>query len=150
MVQLVDLLDVQLRNLTPGGKDSAARSLNKVGGVRARDLKAAVTFWMSNEVRIQSSSAMAVYLQKQQCFAHLCLLFLFCIFLFSFAIIESFICFTSCFARITFSLPLLTRKSLDLRGVGANSTEIIISFTFPFVSLPEPWANLFICKRVQF
>ncbi|XP_026017714.1 adhesion G protein-coupled receptor L3 isoform X8 [Astatotilapia calliptera] len=29
MVQLVDLLDVQLRNLTPGGKDSAARSLNK-------------------------------------------------------------------------------------------------------------------------
>ncbi|XP_060720258.1 adhesion G protein-coupled receptor L3-like isoform X2 [Tachysurus vachellii] len=27
--QLVDLLDVQLRNLTPGGKDSAARSLNK-------------------------------------------------------------------------------------------------------------------------
>lgn len=30
MVQLVDLLDVQLRNLTPGGKDSAARSLNKV------------------------------------------------------------------------------------------------------------------------
>ena len=31
MVQLVDLLDVQLRNLTPGGKDSAARSLNKVG-----------------------------------------------------------------------------------------------------------------------
>uniref|UniRef100_A0A3P9ABV7 Adhesion G protein-coupled receptor L3 n=1 Tax=Esox lucius TaxID=8010 RepID=A0A3P9ABV7_ESOLU len=30
MGQLVDLLDVQLRNLTPGGKDSAARSLNKV------------------------------------------------------------------------------------------------------------------------
>ncbi|XP_076737960.1 adhesion G protein-coupled receptor L3 isoform X3 [Maylandia zebra] len=30
MVQLVDLLDVQLRNLTPGGKDSAARSLNKL------------------------------------------------------------------------------------------------------------------------
>lgn len=30
MVQLVELLDVQLRNLTPGGKDSAARSLNKV------------------------------------------------------------------------------------------------------------------------
>ncbi|XP_026208636.1 adhesion G protein-coupled receptor L3-like isoform X5 [Anabas testudineus] len=29
MAQLVDLLDVQLRNLTPGGKDSAARSLNK-------------------------------------------------------------------------------------------------------------------------
>ncbi|NWV46385.1 AGRL3 protein, partial [Daphoenositta chrysoptera] len=29
MVQLVNLLDVQLRNLTPGGKDSAARSLNK-------------------------------------------------------------------------------------------------------------------------
>nr|XP_033770994.1 adhesion G protein-coupled receptor L3 isoform X8 [Geotrypetes seraphini] len=29
MDQLVDLLDVQLRNLTPGGKDSAARSLNK-------------------------------------------------------------------------------------------------------------------------
>ncbi|XP_049328015.1 adhesion G protein-coupled receptor L3 isoform X26 [Astyanax mexicanus] len=27
--QLVELLDVQLRNLTPGGKDSAARSLNK-------------------------------------------------------------------------------------------------------------------------
>ncbi|XP_033890951.1 adhesion G protein-coupled receptor L3 isoform X3 [Acipenser ruthenus] len=27
--QLVDLLDVQLRNLTPGGKDSAARSLSK-------------------------------------------------------------------------------------------------------------------------
>ncbi|XP_073763796.1 adhesion G protein-coupled receptor L3-like isoform X45 [Danio rerio] len=26
---LIDLLDVQLRNLTPGGKDSAARSLNK-------------------------------------------------------------------------------------------------------------------------
>lgn len=31
MGQLVELLDVQLRNLTPGGKDSAARSLNKVG-----------------------------------------------------------------------------------------------------------------------
>lgn len=31
MDQLVGLLDVQLRNLTPGGKDSAARSLNKVG-----------------------------------------------------------------------------------------------------------------------
>ncbi|KAM4537383.1 adhesion G protein-coupled receptor L3 isoform 5-T6 [Odontesthes bonariensis] len=30
MVQLVDLLDVQLRNFTPGGKDSAARSLNKL------------------------------------------------------------------------------------------------------------------------
>lgn len=30
MVQLVELLDVQLRNLTPGGKDSAARSLTKV------------------------------------------------------------------------------------------------------------------------
>ncbi|CAJ0941107.1 unnamed protein product [Ranitomeya imitator] len=30
MDQLVDLLDVQLRNLTPGGKDSAARSLNKI------------------------------------------------------------------------------------------------------------------------
>uniref|UniRef100_A0A7N8WTF8 Adhesion G protein-coupled receptor L3 n=1 Tax=Mastacembelus armatus TaxID=205130 RepID=A0A7N8WTF8_9TELE len=30
MVQLVELLDVQLRNLTPGGKDSAARSLNKL------------------------------------------------------------------------------------------------------------------------
>ncbi|XP_069482204.1 adhesion G protein-coupled receptor L3 isoform X4 [Ambystoma mexicanum] len=29
MDQLVELLDVQLRNLTPGGKDSAARSLNK-------------------------------------------------------------------------------------------------------------------------
>ncbi|XP_051977919.1 adhesion G protein-coupled receptor L3-like isoform X5 [Xyrauchen texanus] len=29
MGQLIDLLDVQLRNLTPGGKDSAARSLNK-------------------------------------------------------------------------------------------------------------------------
>lgn len=35
MVQLVDLLDVQLRNLTPGGKDSAARSLNKVLGKKA-------------------------------------------------------------------------------------------------------------------
>lgn len=30
MAQLVELLDVQLRNLTPGGKDSAARSLAKV------------------------------------------------------------------------------------------------------------------------
>ncbi|KAJ8411098.1 hypothetical protein AAFF_G00181330 [Aldrovandia affinis] len=30
MGQLVDLLDMQLRNLTPGGKDSAARSLNKL------------------------------------------------------------------------------------------------------------------------
>ncbi|GAA6090380.1 adhesion G protein-coupled receptor L3 isoform X1, partial [Tachysurus ichikawai] len=29
MAQLVELLDVQLRNLTPGGKDTAARSLNK-------------------------------------------------------------------------------------------------------------------------
>ncbi|XP_067886580.1 adhesion G protein-coupled receptor L3 isoform X2 [Heterodontus francisci] len=29
MEQLVDLLNMQLRNLTPGGKDSAARSLNK-------------------------------------------------------------------------------------------------------------------------
>lgn len=43
MVQLVDLLDVQLRNLTPGGKDSAARSLNKVGDVRARAVKVVVT-----------------------------------------------------------------------------------------------------------
>lgn len=34
MVQLVNLLDVQLRNLTPGGKDSAARSLNKVRAAR--------------------------------------------------------------------------------------------------------------------
>uniref|UniRef100_A0A671KEB0 Adhesion G protein-coupled receptor L3 n=1 Tax=Sinocyclocheilus anshuiensis TaxID=1608454 RepID=A0A671KEB0_9TELE len=30
MAQLVELLDVQLRNLTPGGKDTAARSLNKL------------------------------------------------------------------------------------------------------------------------
>ncbi|XP_043573901.1 adhesion G protein-coupled receptor L3 isoform X15 [Chiloscyllium plagiosum] len=30
MEQLVDLLNMQLRNLTPGGKDSAARSLNKL------------------------------------------------------------------------------------------------------------------------
>ncbi|XP_059374516.1 adhesion G protein-coupled receptor L3-like isoform X30 [Carassius carassius] len=30
MGHLIDLLDVQLRNLTPGGKDSAARSLNKL------------------------------------------------------------------------------------------------------------------------
>ncbi|XP_038660307.1 adhesion G protein-coupled receptor L3 isoform X11 [Scyliorhinus canicula] len=30
MEQLVNLLNVQLRNLTPGGKDSAARSLNKL------------------------------------------------------------------------------------------------------------------------
>lgn len=30
MAQLVELLDSQLRNLTPGGKDSAARSLTKV------------------------------------------------------------------------------------------------------------------------
>jgi len=38
MVQLVNLLDVQLRNLTPGGKDSAARSLNKVRTkVRGKD-----------------------------------------------------------------------------------------------------------------
>ncbi|XP_077058134.1 adhesion G protein-coupled receptor L3 isoform X4 [Siphateles boraxobius] len=29
MGHLIDLLDIQLRNLTPGGKDSAARSLNK-------------------------------------------------------------------------------------------------------------------------
>lgn len=36
MVQLVELLDVQLRNLTPGGKDSAARSLNKVSRRRRR------------------------------------------------------------------------------------------------------------------
>ena len=35
MAQLVELLDVQLRNLTPGGKDSAARSLNKVRPSRA-------------------------------------------------------------------------------------------------------------------
>lgn len=36
MAQLVELLDSQLRNLTPGGKDSAARSLTKVkqGGLR--------------------------------------------------------------------------------------------------------------------
>ena len=31
MAQLVELLDIQLRNLTPGGKDTAARSLTKVG-----------------------------------------------------------------------------------------------------------------------
>lgn len=37
MVQLVNLLDVQLRNLTPGGKDSAARSLNKVRATRPFD-----------------------------------------------------------------------------------------------------------------
>lgn len=36
MAQLVELLDVQLRNLTPGGKDSAARSLTKVTHLRAR------------------------------------------------------------------------------------------------------------------
>lgn len=30
MAQLVELLDIQLRNLTPGGKDTAARSLTKV------------------------------------------------------------------------------------------------------------------------
>ncbi|XP_067353545.1 adhesion G protein-coupled receptor L3 isoform X8 [Channa argus] len=30
MAQLVELLDLQLRNLTPGGKDSAARSLTKL------------------------------------------------------------------------------------------------------------------------
>ncbi|XP_016086891.1 adhesion G protein-coupled receptor L3-like, partial [Sinocyclocheilus grahami] len=30
MGHLIDLLDIQLRNLTPGGKDSAARSLNKL------------------------------------------------------------------------------------------------------------------------
>lgn len=35
MAQLVELLDVQLRNLTPGGKDSAARSLTKVTHLRA-------------------------------------------------------------------------------------------------------------------
>lgn len=39
MVQLVDLLDVQLRNLTPGGKDSAARSLNKVRRRRRRGVR---------------------------------------------------------------------------------------------------------------
>lgn len=33
MAQLVELLDVQLRNLTPGGKDTAARSLNKVSNL---------------------------------------------------------------------------------------------------------------------
>lgn len=44
MVQLVDLLDVQLRNLTPGGKDSAARSLNKVLGKKSfiRNIKTAL------------------------------------------------------------------------------------------------------------
>lgn len=36
MAQLVELLDVQLRNLTPGGKDSAARSLTKVMQSRTR------------------------------------------------------------------------------------------------------------------
>lgn len=36
MAQLVELLDVQLRNLTPGGKDSAARSLTKVMQPRTR------------------------------------------------------------------------------------------------------------------
>uniref|UniRef100_A0A671QQ20 Adhesion G protein-coupled receptor L3 n=1 Tax=Sinocyclocheilus anshuiensis TaxID=1608454 RepID=A0A671QQ20_9TELE len=38
MGHLIDLLDVQLRNLTPGGKDSAARSLNKV-------LRSVSLFW---------------------------------------------------------------------------------------------------------
>lgn len=42
MDQLVGLLDVQLRNLTPGGKDSAARSLNKVRTSVMSVFKAAV------------------------------------------------------------------------------------------------------------
>lgn len=41
MAQLVELLDVQLRNLTPGGKDSAARSLTKV--MQARDCQCLVS-----------------------------------------------------------------------------------------------------------
>lgn len=44
MVQLVDLLDVQLRNLTPGGKDSAARSLNKVRNATAEETRNWSTF----------------------------------------------------------------------------------------------------------
>lgn len=45
---------------------------------------------------------------------------------------------------------LLTWKSRDLRGVGANRAEIIFSYTFPIVSLPDPRANSFIRKRAQF
>lgn len=147
MVQLVDLLDVQLRNLTPGGKDSAARSLNKVGDVRARAVKVVVT---TKRFKCQTRTRFKVPIQWGfigviAIFTHV---FVFCFCFCFFALI----CFTSCFPCAAFSPPsgfLLTWKSLDLRGVGANSTEMIIPFTFPFVSLPEPWANLFICKRAQ-
>ncbi|XP_050970207.1 adhesion G protein-coupled receptor L3 isoform X15 [Labeo rohita] len=48
MGHLIDLLDVQLRNLTPGGKDSAARSLNKAMVETVNNLlqPQAQTVWM--------------------------------------------------------------------------------------------------------
>nr|XP_033771013.1 adhesion G protein-coupled receptor L3 isoform X10 [Geotrypetes seraphini] len=59
MDQLVDLLDVQLRNLTPGGKDSAARSLNKLQK-RERSCRAyvqAMVETVNNLLQPQASSA---------------------------------------------------------------------------------------------
>lgn len=148
MVQLVDLLDVQLRNLTPGGKDSAARSLNKVGDVSARDTKVDVTF---RRLKCQKRTRFKVPVRwgfiwcNSNIFTHLFVFLVCCFFLC--------ICFTCCFSCVAFSPPsgfLLTWKSLNLRGVGTNGAENIISFNFPFVSLPEPWANLFICRRARF
>uniref|UniRef100_A0A3Q2XJ77 Adhesion G protein-coupled receptor L3 n=1 Tax=Hippocampus comes TaxID=109280 RepID=A0A3Q2XJ77_HIPCM len=57
MVQLVDLLDVQLRNLTPGGKDSAARSLNKVFRLSMSDRVAAMVETVNNLLQPQTQAA---------------------------------------------------------------------------------------------
>ncbi|XP_072605004.1 adhesion G protein-coupled receptor L3 isoform X33 [Vulpes vulpes] len=59
MDQLVGLLDVQLRNLTPGGKDSAARSLNKLQK-RERSCRAyvqAMVETVNNLLQPQASNA---------------------------------------------------------------------------------------------
>lgn len=161
MVQLVDLLDVQLRNLTPGGKDSAARSLNKVSDVRARGIyiKIVPTFkvYVSNGETIQSSSPLK--LEQWECiwfdckFLHTSIFFCFCLCFVSFCYYRAFNLLQKLFSIHCVCPPpgfLLTWKSRDLRGVGALRAEIIFSYTFPIVSLPELQANLFIRKRAQF
>ncbi|XP_077128485.1 adhesion G protein-coupled receptor L3 isoform X5 [Ranitomeya variabilis] len=68
MDQLVDLLDVQLRNLTPGGKDSAARSLNKLQK-RERSCRAyvqAMVETVNNLLQPQAKEAWQDLTEKEQ------------------------------------------------------------------------------------
>lgn len=124
MVQLVDLLDVQLRNLTPGGKDSAARSLNKVSHIWARGIyiKIVPTFqvYVSNGETIQSSSPLK--LEQWECiwcdckFLHASLFSVFVYVLFPFAITGPLMCFRSCFPYIAFARHLVF-CSLEKAGI---------------------------------